>query len=61
MKNLPQTGTFTVTRAVNGLDGDRIRIVLNGPNGKQIIEMTPEDFGLAVTGLSERPCTITTR
>lgn len=53
-------GAISVSRTVNGGTEDRIRIAVRVPDGPRVlVELTPEDFGLAITGLSERPCVVT--
>jgi hypothetical protein len=54
-------GALTISRATNGLTGDRIRIEVRDPEGRLVLEVSPEDFGLAVTGASGRPCDVERR
>ena len=56
-----EKGTLTISRATNGADGHRIRIEVRMPDGRLLVEISPEDFGLAVTGLSGQPCSVEMR
>ena len=54
-------GTLTISRVTNGLTGDRIRIEVRDATGRFLVEISPEVFGLAVTGASGQACTVERR
>lgn len=50
-------GTVTISRP-QGPDGDRIKLEIRDREGRITVEMTPEDFALAITGLGARDCVV---
>lgn len=56
---MQNNGVMNISRAVNGGENDRIRIEIKAGGQRILVELTPEEFGLGVTGLSERPCAVT--
>ncbi len=55
-------GGISIVRSDSGDDGDEIRVIIRVAMGKTITAvMSPEDFGLAITGKSEVPITIRLR
>ena len=52
------TARISITRTVSNVTSDYITIKVTDGNRRLSFEMTPEHFALAVTGLSEQPCSL---
>lgn len=52
--------TISIARSISGSEGHSIIIEIIEPNRLQRISMSVEQFGFAITGLTERPATIKT-